>query len=130
MIKNNKVLFYWLPVFIWLEIIFLLSSIPGSLLPKLPSLCNFWAHRIVHFSEYSILGVLLIRAYSYLRSRIGIITIIFLSMVIFLASSFDEWHQSFVPGRNCELIDVVFDTICGTIALTIYVIWLKMRRFK
>lgn len=114
MIKGNKAWHYWLPVFIWLEIIFLLSSIPSALLPQMPSdAWLFWAHRVAHVGEYSVLGALLIRAYSYKRARIGVFTVLFLSIFIFLAGSFDEWHQSFVPGRHSQLIDAVFDTICG-----------------
>jgi len=126
MVKGNKELYYWLPVFIWLEFIFLLSSIPSSLLPPMPSdLWNFWAHRTAHLVEYSVLGMLLIRAYSYRKARINVSTILFLSIFICLSGLFDEWHQSFVPGRNCQFIDAVFDTICGTWGMFFYYIWLK-----
>jgi VanZ family protein len=128
MIKENKKLFNWLLVFIWLEVIFLLSSIPGVLLPQMPSdFWHFWSHRLGHIGEYSILGVLVIRAYSYKKARIGVITILFLSVFIFLAGGFDEWHQSFVPGRNCQLIDAVFDTISGAWGMFFYFIWIKMK---
>jgi VanZ family protein len=125
-IKRNQKLLRWLLVLIWLEVIFLLSSIPSAYLPPTPSdLWNFLAHRTAHFGEYSVLGVLVIRAYSYKKARIGAITILFLSIFIFLAGSFDEWHQSFVPGRNCQLSDAIFDTLCGALGMFIYLMWLK-----
>jgi VanZ family protein len=128
-IKRNEKLIYWLPVFIWLEVIFLLSSIPSALLPKMPSdSWLFWAHRIAHIGEYSTLGVLVIRAYSYKRARIGVLTILFLSIFILLAGSFDEWHQSFVPGRHSQLIDAIFDTICGTFGMLVYFMWIKSKK--
>jgi VanZ family protein len=126
MIERNERLLYWLPVFIWLELIFLLSSIPGGSLPRMPSdAWQFWAHRTAHIGEYSILGILLLRAYSYKKARVGVLTILFLSVFIFLSGAFDEWHQSFVPGRNCQLIDAIFDTICGTGGMFAYLMWLK-----
>ena len=77
--------------------------------------------------EYFVLGVLVLRAFLYKKARIGVINILFLSVLIFLAGSFDEWHQSFVPGRNCQLIDVIFDTICGAFGMVVYLLWIKER---
>jgi VanZ family protein len=122
----RKRLLFWLPVFIWLEFIFLLSSIPSAWLPQMPSdLWLFWAHRIAHIGEYSILGVLVIRAYSQGRVSMDVSSILFLSIFIFLSGSFDEWHQSFVPGRHAQLIDAIFDTICGTVGMLVYSLWKK-----
>ena len=126
MINKNTGLFSWLFVFIWLGFIFLLSSIPVASLPAMPSDSYFfWAQRSAHMGEYLVLGVLLIRAYSYKKARIGVITILFLSIFILLSGLFDEWHQSFVPGRHAQLIDVAFDTICGAFGMLVYLIWRK-----
>jgi len=125
---KDKSLQYWLPFLIWLEIIFLLSSTPGAYLPKMPSEdWNFWAHRVAHIGEYSVLGVLFLRAFSYKRARIGIPIILFLSVFMFLFGAFDEWHQSFVPGRHSQLIDANFDTICGALGMFGYLVWVRCR---
>jgi len=87
----------------------------------------FWAHRTAHIVEYSILGVLVIRAYSYKKARIGVMTVLFLSVFILLSGLFDEWHQTFVPGRTGQLIDAIFDTICGTGGMLVYFMWIKKR---
>lgn len=124
MIKKHIRLILWLPVFIWLEIIFLLSSIPASLLPHMLSdSWLFWAHRIAHICEYSTLGILLIRAYKFERGQMSLKMIIFLMFFILLAGLLDEWHQSFVPGRHAQFIDAYFDTICGTLGMFIYYKW-------
>ncbi|MBF0571948.1 MAG: VanZ family protein [Candidatus Omnitrophica bacterium] len=131
MIKGNNTLYYWLQVLVWLEFIFILSSIPSIDFPPMPSdSWQFWAHRVAHFGEYSVLGVLLFRAYSYKRARVGVITILLLSMHVFLAGSLDEWHQSFVPGRNCQFIDAIFDTISGAFGMLAYLMWLKMAKLS
>ena len=119
-------LIYWLPVFIWLGIIFILSSIPASSLPQMPTESwNFWAHRSAHAGEYSVLGVLTIRAYSIQGSKMEVKAILYLSLFILLSGLLDEWHQSFVPGRHAQLIDALFDTICGASGMLIYAQWQK-----
>ena len=131
MIKMSKEVPYWLAVFIWMEFIFLLSSIPGGMLPHMPSdLWQFWAHRLAHFWEYSVLGVLFLRAYTCKQGRMGVKLILFLSMYIFLSGSLDEWHQTFVPGRNGQLIDAIFDTICGTWGMFLYFQWTQKRFYR
>jgi UDP-2,3-diacylglucosamine pyrophosphatase LpxH len=43
-------------------------------------------------------------------------------LVFTLVSAFgatDEWHQLFVPGRSCELLDWVADTVGGALALLV-----------
>jgi VanZ family protein len=126
MTKGDKRLYYWLPVFVWLEVIFILSSIPGSYLPPLPSeMWLFWGHRIAHMVEYSVLGVLLIRAFTSKKIRAGAGTVLFLAIFIFAAGSFDEWHQTFVPGRHPALLDALFDTINGALGMLIYCLWFQ-----
>jgi len=126
MIFSDKRFLYWLPAILWFGIIFYLSSIPSADLPKMPSEdWLFWAHRTAHIGEYSVFGALVLRAYSYKKVRVGVITILFLSIFIFLAGSFDEWHQTFVPGRHGQLIDAVFDTICGALGMLFYLLWVK-----
>ena len=112
---------------IWLEFIFILSSIPSTDLPPVGSDQGlFWAHRTAHILEYSILGILLIRAYAYKRPKAGVLTILFLSVFVLLSGVFDEWHQSFVPGRQAQFIDVFFDTVCGAWGMLAYR-WAKWR---
>ena len=120
-LRKHKSLLAWLPVFIWLEIIFILSSIPAAELPAMPSEgWHFWAHRTAHILEYAVLGVLVIRAYTHDRPYKGLGTVFLLALFILLAGLFDEWHQSFVPGRDCELLDAMFDTVCGTFGMLLY----------
>lgn len=79
----------------------------------------FWCHRTCHTVEYGVLGALVIRAYSK-EKRVTLATILFLGLLIFLSGAFDEWHQSFVPGRTPALLDAVYDTICGTFGMIAY----------
>ncbi len=129
MIEQDKKLLYWLPVLIWLEFIFLLSSIPSAVLPQMASAdSEFWAHRTSHIIEYAILGILLIRAYTHKKTKIDVTAILYMSVYVLLSALFDEWHQSFVPGRHAQWIDVNFDTICAAGGMLIYLYYFKSKR--
>jgi VanZ family protein len=120
-IKTQERILLWLPVVIWFGLISLLSSIPATTLSLIaPSSCQFWGHRIAHIVEYGVLGVLVMRAYANEKAKITVVTILFLACFIFLSGVLDEWHQSFTPGRTPELIDAIFDAICGTFGMLIY----------
>jgi len=114
-------LFLWFPVVVWFGLISYLSSIPGNVISSKPSLVPsfiplddylFWGHRLAHVVEYGTYGILVLRACSLRKTKpIHLVTILVLSVFVFLSGCLDEWHQSFVPGRTPELIDALFDTI-------------------
>ncbi len=77
-------------------------------------LLSFIVRKLAHFSEYLILGILI---YNYcLRFDLSIL------ICLFYAIS-DEIHQIVIPGRSCQIRDVIIDllgTICGIIILYFY----------
>ena len=122
----------WLPVVIWFGFISLLSSIPGKTITSIALSSDFllfWGHRIAHLGEYGVLGCLVIRAYSKETIKVTVVTIIILAMFIFLCGAFDEWHQSFVPGRTPDLLDALFDTVCGTFGMLMYKLFVLNKRY-
>jgi VanZ family protein len=74
----------------------------------LPSFAGF--DKIEHFLEYYVFGYILLRAIIILkrqdRSRYASFIVIAVGI---LYSISDEWHQSFVPGRDPSITDVMFD---------------------
>jgi VanZ family protein len=131
----------WMPVILWIALIFvgstdILSSEHTSrfLIPFLRwldpqiSMATLVTAQIIirklgHLTEYAILAALLWRA---LRSetawkwKMPIVSgVVWAGCAIFAAS--DEFHQSFVPSRTSSAHDVIID-ICGAlIGLTICV---------
>ncbi|MFN8596918.1 MAG: VanZ family protein [Anaerolineae bacterium] len=95
----------WLPVGLWLMVIFI-----GSSIPNVPSIgthtVDSWVHRVAHVAEYTVLGWLLMRALANgqpLSRRTAAIT-----LVIVIAYGFsDEFHQRFTPGRNSDAVAVL-----------------------
>ena len=63
-----------------------------------------------HFSAYALMAVLVsIGMFTFQRLK-NVLGAILSLIVCVLYSVSDEIHQSFVPGRSCELRDVVIDT--------------------
>ena len=101
---------WWVPVYLYMGLIFLLSSLPHPLPPivlRIPFL-----DKGLHTIEYGVLGFLLARALSSnspsrLRETFRGWAILF----AILYGLSDEWHQRFVPMREASLMDAFFDGV-------------------
>ena len=75
---------------------------------------SFLIRKTAHFSIYAILGFLLSGAFAYERYAFGHPTrgmcVLLPALIGGLYAVSDELHQYFVPGRSCELRDVLIDT--------------------
>lgn len=103
----NKFIVFWLPVLVWAGFIFWLSSIPDL---KSGIEQDFIFRKIAHILEFAILCFLLIRALvkeKLSNKKIAIYSIVF---AIFYALS-DEYHQTFIQGRQGSFKDVGIDSI-------------------
>lgn len=111
----------WLPVFVWAIVIFTLSSIPQIKVSEF-TFWDFAAKKTAHVAEYAILFSLIFRATGKKQIRSFLLTIIY--------AISDEYHQSFVDGRNSSFPDLVIDFSGASIAS--YIIWKlnQVRRAK
>jgi VanZ family protein len=92
----NRALVRWLPAIAWAALIFFLSS--RSRLPEPPSILGW--DKLQHALGYGAGGFLLARAAG-VRGR-GTIVAVALGLLYGIT---DEIHQSFVPGRSCDVHD-------------------------
>ncbi len=112
----NRTSAYWGPVFLYAGLIFYLSSLPGVPLPAGLG-GETWEQvdpnkLILHIIEYSILGVLLLRAI--INSHTATYAERALAMAVILGFSYgvsDEIHQYFVPNRTASFLDLFADGI-------------------
>jgi VanZ family protein len=140
---------YWLPLIIWLGVIFVgstevLSAEQTSrfLVPFLRwlkpdisletlALIHFSVRKLGHFTEYAILAIFLWRAAfrgMNLKMKMSILyLLLWIGATIFAAT--DEFHQSFVPSRTPAYGDVMIDS-CGAIFGLLLVSILARRRAK
>ena len=110
-----KILKFWLPPILWGLVIFSFSSFKVGTATEI-----YWKDFIIkktaHVIEYGILATLLYRAM--VNSDIEKKKAIWLSILIaFLYGLTDEFHQSFTPGREPHLRDVIIDTIGGALGV-------------
>jgi VanZ family protein len=139
---------YWLPVLVWLSLIFVASTEALSaeqtsrflvpflrwLDPQISSATIATIHiavrKAAHLAEYAILAILLWRAVrrgTNLRVKMSTMFIAAWFMCGVFAVS-DEFHQSFVTSRTASPHDVFVDIIGATIGLVSYLV-LSRRRF-
>lgn len=97
----------WVPVLLWCAIIFSLSAIPSVKTPDAPW-WEFLVFKGAHVFEYAVLYLLTYRA-----QKSHVVSGLF----VFVYGITDEFHQSFVPGRESSFVrDVGFDMVGGGLA--------------
>lgn len=121
----HKVIFYWFPLCAYMGIIFYMSHqsdpTPGVSIPV--------SDKLIHFGEYFVLQVLAIRAFCYspvekLDTKRIILSILF--SCVFAMS--DEYHQLFVPGRDCSFFDFLANA-AGLCMGALFYLLIKHRHF-
>jgi VanZ family protein len=148
--KTRHFVLYWLPVILWMTVIFGFSSDSHSFQHSsriLEPLLNwlfpgmgtdtrneivFIARKGMHLTVYAILAFLVWRAWrkpswrdrrpwSWREAGYGV-------LVAGIYAATDEFHQTFVPARDGCVRDVLIDT-CGA-AAGLFLLWLLGRMFK
>jgi VanZ family protein len=117
----RKFVKWWLPVLVWMSVIFVGSSI-GSLPRVGGKATDGVAHRVAHVIEFALLGALTLRALGKkkpITRREIIVTLI----IVALYGASDEFHQRFTPGRSSEGWSVVFDVAGGLIGVGVWKWW-------
>lgn len=118
----KKFVKWWLPVLVWMGVIFIGSSI-GSVPRVGGKVTDGVAHRAAHVLEFAVLGALTLRALSKdrLATKRNMITTL---IVVVLYGASDEFHQRFTLGRSSEGLSVLFDVAGGLAGAYIYRWWL------
>ena len=98
----------WIPPVAWMVLIFFVSAQPT--LPHAPdALWDTLLKKLAHMIEYAILFVLLRQARGLSSVRLA------WGLTVLYAVS-DEFHQTFVPGRNGWYGDVIVDGLGALLA--------------
>ena len=139
---------YWLPVLVWMALIFSASADRQSyqhsslffeplmrcLFPTMPAATLEDIHHLFrktcHLTEYAILGGLVWRAVRrpmksnprpWRWDEAGLAL-----AVVFAYAASDEFHQIFVPNRTALVSDVLIDTSGGVTGLLLLWLWRKL----
>jgi VanZ family protein len=135
------------PLFLWIGVIFLLSSGSGStaatsriirpllefLFPAASEdslqLMHFYIRKTAHFTEYAVLGYWALRAFT--RGAIGFLkSHFYLSAfgLVGLVATLDEFNQGFISSRTGSIWDVVLDISGGIFAVAVWSVILRYKR--
>ncbi len=104
-------------------------EIPVESQPELALSIEGYVREAAHFIEYAILFVLVYAALKAFTDSKRIA--VYAGLVIcFLYGCSDEIHQLFVPGRTCQLVDIVIDTAGAAAAAVVHLIFIRRSFFK
>ena len=121
-LRRWPLLYYWLPLIAWMGIIFWSSSQPQPI-----DLPESWLEELVgkagHVIGYAGLGLLWRRALAAHQLTSKPQMLAFVLTVLYAIS--DEYHQTFVPGRNGTPVDVLIDAAGAGLGLWLLHRWQK-----
>jgi len=114
---------YWLPVLVYVTLIFTLSAQPYL---KPPIRFPVMSDKIYHLGEYGVFGLLLSRAVrASLRVPLPIAAAMMTLALGVLIGAADETFQSFIPGRESSIYDLLADTIGVGLAQVVYLFFVR-----
>lgn len=102
-----------------------ISDITGKELNM--DMCTFIVRKMAHFTEYMILGILIINVfkdYIIIDNKIFILCI----LLCFIYACSDELHQLFIADRSARFLDVLIDTSGSFFGVYIYNLFYKRKK--
>jgi VanZ family protein len=109
-----KTLYAWVPVLLWMLVIFTLSS-RQRIVVSPEYILNFLFFKTLHVLEYGALFTLLYRALRISRPDQKQKLYMWAFIITILYATSDEFHQTFVPTREGAVRDVIIDGIGASI---------------
>jgi VanZ family protein len=130
---------YWLPLLLWLGVIFLGSTDlmsaehtsrfivpflrwlkPDISLETLASI-HFIVRKCAHLGEYAVLALLLLRAAIFMTNLKRSPAILYVSVWVacLVVATTDEFHQTFVASRGASATDIMIDSGGAVLGLLI-----------
>jgi VanZ family protein len=112
----RKTVYNWLIVILWAGVIFYFSNLP-DLKSTLPTFWDLIFRKIAHITEYFVLTYFLIKALlgHRIKKKVALLVALFLAFSYAIS---DEYHQTFIFGRNGRFEDVLIDSV-GILLMTI-----------
>lgn len=151
--KKGKMIILTIIIILWMAFIFSMSaknstqssSISGGFTYKILSMffaqfrsidkttqdsivegLQFVVRKGAHFTAYAILGGLCFADLRVLDKFKLKINFIIAPVISALYAASDELHQYFVPGRSCEIRDVMIDSLGALTGITVVIIFSKL----
>ena len=146
----NRFIKYYLPLLVWLGLIFLDSTdlmsaehtsrfivpflrwLKPDISPETLASIHFIVRKCAHVGEYAVLGLLLLRAATLMTNSKRSIPILYISIlaVCLIVAAADEFHQTFVASRGASVRDIMIDSIGAILGLLIGSIFRTSRSIR
>ena len=141
---------YWLPLLLWLGVIFLGSTdlmsaehtsrfivpflrwLKPGISPETLASIHFIVRKCAHLGEYAVLALLLLRAAIFTTNLKRSLAILYVSVwvaCLFVATT-DEFHQTFVASRSALATDIMIDSGGAILGLLIGAVFGMTRSIK
>ena len=117
----------WGPALAWAAVIFALSSQPGLRVSSDAAVDGPVRH-LAHVGAYALLALLLVHGMGSLGRPLTARTAAIAALLTIGYGVTDEIHQSFVPSRTANPIDVGYDAIGAGLGLAVAWGWGRLRR--
>ena len=94
---------------------FTLSAQPTVEIGRLMRPFGAWGHNTLHAPEFAVFALLFLWATARKDERLASTgrRVALCAVVVFLWGASDEWHQSFTPGRDASVCDILTDFAGG-----------------
>jgi VanZ family protein len=135
--RTDSIVINWGLVILWMIVIFSFSTesfssekstpflarlladlLPDALAQRMDTIV-YLIRKLSHWSEYFILGILLMRALNpHISKQPALRRMVWSILLATLYAATDEYHQTLVPGRSANSLDIVIDSfgaLCGTL---------------
>ena len=141
---------YWLPLLLWVGVIFFGSTdmmsaertsrfivpflrwLKPDISPETLTSIHFIVRKCAHLGEYAVLALLLLRAAIFMTNFKRSIPILYVSVwgaCLFVAAT-DEFHQTFVASRGALATDIMIDSGGAILGLLIGAIFGMTRSIR
>lgn len=112
----------WAPALVIMILVYSFSDMPSQSVPRFEGIDTL-IKKGAHFIGYALLNLAYLRGLGVKVNRSGLFA---LALSLLYALS-DEYHQSFVPGRNSRMMDVGIDMMGAIFSLYSYRHWPQLR---
>lgn len=123
--STRRLLALWVPVVAFMALLFVLSE-----QRQLPVVVDA-GDKVMHATAYAALGLLALRATHGGVRRLTWGAAVMAALLTIGYGALDEFHQSFVPGRDPSVWDLAADAVGAGLALAAYaaagLVWLRWR---
>ena len=116
---------FWLLAMVWAAVIFALSSVPGTALPRLSLLQH---DKILHAVLYMPMGAFCLLALRARTHASRALLVVLAAVAAGLYGLTDEQHQKYVPHRTSDLLDALADLVGGAIGALV-ALYVPLARF-